>query len=197
MKQTNFRILLICFLCGIGLETFGQVTDDYIIDVQHFTVEDGLSDRRTKCVFQDSKGFIWVGTSYGLNRYDGHEWKVFTQKDGLTDNEIHKIMEDDQGWIWIYFRTKLGLPSFIHTETLEVLSFEERFPDLHFDASNVGSIGAYADTRKIYVHHPNTIEVFQHGQWQTIPANGIKKASINQVFIFPIHMSFHIWIISK
>ena len=31
---------------------------------------EGLSNSQVNCTFRDSRGFIWFGTSYGLNRYD-------------------------------------------------------------------------------------------------------------------------------
>ena len=38
---------------------------------------DGLSNSQVNCIFRDSRGFIWVGTAYGLNRYDGYRFKTF------------------------------------------------------------------------------------------------------------------------
>ena len=53
---------------------------DYIIDIQHYSTKNGLSHRNVKEIFQDSKGFIWVATQYGLNRFDGHRFKVFSKE---------------------------------------------------------------------------------------------------------------------
>jgi len=40
---------------------------------EHLTEEDGLSNDNVTCIFQDSKGYIWIGTKNGLNRYDGYK----------------------------------------------------------------------------------------------------------------------------
>ena len=42
-----------------------------------YQVEDGLSHNTVWCAIQDSYGFIWLGTSDGLNRYDGRGNKVY------------------------------------------------------------------------------------------------------------------------
>lgn len=111
-------------------------SDDYIANIQHYSVEDGLSHRDVYCTFQDSRGFIWVGTKYGLNRFDGHHFQVFTkEKHGLAANEVQQIIEDAEGWLWIFksktstSRTQFTHLSFLNVHTLEVLSFEERFPN--------------------------------------------------------------------
>ncbi|MGB0868972.1 MAG: histidine kinase [Flavobacteriales bacterium] len=66
----------------------------------NFTTKDGLPSNEVYCVFQDSKGFIWVGTDRGVARFDGYEFVVFTAEDGLTDNVIFGIAEDKSGNIW-------------------------------------------------------------------------------------------------
>ncbi len=108
----------------------------YVVDVRHFSINDGLSHREVLCTFQDSRGFVWVGTKYGLNRFTGHDFQVFTkEKHGLEANEVQQILEDNDGWLWIFkgvssfSRTQFTHLSFLNIYTLEVLSVEERFLD--------------------------------------------------------------------
>ena len=45
-----------------------------------FNNNSGLSLNTVMSIFQDSKGFIWIGTKNGLNRFDGHNFKIFQTK---------------------------------------------------------------------------------------------------------------------
>ena len=53
-------------------------------------------------IFQDSQGFIWIGTFKGLNRYDGTRFRVWYRESlGLHSDFIHQIAEDRDGNIWV------------------------------------------------------------------------------------------------
>jgi ligand-binding sensor domain-containing protein len=52
-------------------------TDATDIRFSHLTESQRLSQRRVTNILQDRQGFMWFGTQYGLNRYDGHRFKVF------------------------------------------------------------------------------------------------------------------------
>lgn len=74
----------------------------------HFSslsVNEGLSQSSVYCIFQDSKGFMWLGTGDGLNRYDGRAFRVFKHKHAdpfsLSNNSVRKIMEDTLHHLWI------------------------------------------------------------------------------------------------
>ncbi|MGD8465961.1 MAG: hypothetical protein PVI09_19030, partial [Anaerolineae bacterium] len=43
----------------------------------HITTEDGLSENRVWGITQDRRGFLWFTSVDGINRYDGHEFKVY------------------------------------------------------------------------------------------------------------------------
>jgi len=67
--------------------------------------DNGLSSNYPNIVIQDSKGFIWIGTNNGLNRYDGYQSKVFkydaNNSNTISDNLITSLLEDSHGNIWI------------------------------------------------------------------------------------------------
>jgi ligand-binding sensor domain-containing protein/signal transduction histidine kinase len=93
----------------------------------HYTTKDGLPSASVRCVFQDSRAFLWIGSSHGLSRFNGIKFENFYIKDGLIDDHINDICEDGKGNIWIgtpmggascffsgefkSFTTKNGLPS--------------------------------------------------------------------------------------
>lgn len=73
--------------------------------IESFTVEDGLSSHIITEVLQDRQGFLWVGTTDGLNRYDGQQFKVFRhaldEPQGLQDNVCNALYEDPAGTLWV------------------------------------------------------------------------------------------------
>ena len=64
------------------------------------TQADGLVSNTVLTIFQDSHGTMWFGTTDGLTRYDGENFRTFTTEDGLSRNTIGLIFEDPQGMLW-------------------------------------------------------------------------------------------------
>jgi len=71
----------------------------------HLSGEQGLSNSTIEAIFQDSRGFIWIGTRDGLNRYDGHEMLVYrndpADSSSLSDSYIRSICEDRDHQLWV------------------------------------------------------------------------------------------------
>jgi signal transduction histidine kinase/ligand-binding sensor domain-containing protein len=65
----------------------------------------GLSQTQVNEIVQDDQGFMWFGTQYGLDRYDGYEFKVFTQDpsraSSLSCVYIHSLFKDRSGSLWV------------------------------------------------------------------------------------------------
>ncbi|MCI1751338.1 MAG: histidine kinase [Flavobacteriales bacterium] len=60
----------------------------------------GLSDNAITKLFQDQDGFLWIGTEYGLDRYDGHHMRIWHKRDGLAGEHIVDILQTHDGTIW-------------------------------------------------------------------------------------------------
>lgn len=78
---------------------------DTTIAFDHITTEDGLSDDRVMYIIQDSRGFMWIGTLSGLDRYDGYEFKQFRYESdnphSLSDNQVRYLYEDQEEVLWV------------------------------------------------------------------------------------------------
>lgn len=91
-------VFLLCFFThhisfSVNISRFETITD-----------RNGLSQNTVRCMMQDSRGFMWMGTVNGLNRYNGEEFvtiqpHVFTGQP-FSDNKIRSINEDKNGYIW-------------------------------------------------------------------------------------------------
>ncbi|MBP7868032.1 MAG: hypothetical protein KA419_19045 [Acidobacteria bacterium] len=98
--------------CGLALAFFLAILasihpgDDLeSLVFEHYTQAQGLSSNSVMRLYQDRQGFVWIGTSDGLNRFDGYKFTVFRHSpddpNSLTDNWIDAICEDRKGNLWI------------------------------------------------------------------------------------------------
>ena len=99
-KRTNKHLLIWLFVCICGT---GFAQKDY--RAESITITDGLSQGFVMCLYADSRGFTWIGTFNGLNRYDGYKVKRFPPDQAtpwaLKANYIYCITEDKQGLLWM------------------------------------------------------------------------------------------------
>jgi len=72
---------------------------------KRITTEQGLSHSDVDAIFQDSRGFMWLGTRYGLDRYDGVKMTVYrtdlTDSTSISNNTIRSIFEDHLHQLWV------------------------------------------------------------------------------------------------
>lgn len=72
---------------------------------EHYNEINGLSQNSVRTIVQDTKGFLWLGTFGGLNRFDGYEFKVYnSQVDNTTslqDDDITAMRLDKANNLWI------------------------------------------------------------------------------------------------
>ncbi|MGZ5255130.1 MAG: ligand-binding sensor domain-containing protein, partial [Flavitalea sp.] len=95
-----FILLLLAFTTGAQSYYF-----------RHYQVEEGLSNNTVFCSGQDKRGFLWMGTKDGLNRFDGYTFKVFrndpNDPNSIGDNFIRSIYIDTNDHV--YAGTRNGL----------------------------------------------------------------------------------------
>lgn len=104
--------------------------------VSHYDNRNGLSHNSVKCIFEDSKGFMWFGTKNGLNRFDGKEFRtyIYDGKPGsLRSSIIYDMIEDDEQRIWV--ATADGVYIFYPKED-KFIRFEEIVKS-HISISNI------------------------------------------------------------
>ena len=158
MKQ-----LLTTIFFGISLFVSAQTSLIPDMKFRRLDTPDGLSSSQINCIFKDSRGFVWIGTPYGLNRYDGYRVKTFysNKRDTTTmrDNYTDKIYEDGEGKLWM----RQGMNYCVYDPKTE--SFERNASRvLSKMGLNCAVEWLYIDSKKniwvkdfqeaIYCHHP-------------------------------------------
>src|SRR3954469_16463019 len=107
-KRRRFRLLglFLCFAVGAAPQASAQK-----LQFRQLTPDNGLSSSLVQSIVQDSRGFIWLGTRKGLNRYDGSGFTVYRHKaddsTSIADNNTVVVFEDSQKSLWV--GTPIGL----------------------------------------------------------------------------------------
>ena len=117
MRKFSWYLLLIL---SILLEKTSIARSEQLIN---YTVKDGLCGNNVYHIYSDSKGYLWIGTSLGVSRFDGHEFVNFSVLDGLPDNDVFISAEDGQGRIW--FGTYKSDLSYVQDDSVHRYQFNE------------------------------------------------------------------------
>ena len=105
MIYYNVKYHSLLFLIVLSIFTNFLIAQTDSIMIEHISTEEGLSNKNVNCIFQDSYGFLWIGTSDGLNRYDGYEFVVYKNdvwdSTSLSSPIVKQLVEDNNGNIWV------------------------------------------------------------------------------------------------
>ena len=116
-------LLVIPFLFALTISLIARNTDSYIF--KNINSEGGLTNNSITKIYRDKKGFVWIGTTNGLNRYNGYDIKTFKQNPNnpnkLNGARIYSIQEDFDGFLWI--QTENGQTIFDYTTEIFNSSF--------------------------------------------------------------------------
>ena len=98
----NRRLWCVQLLMTVVLTAMAVIPD---MKFRRLDLRDGLSSTQVNSIFRDSNGFVWIGTPYGLNRYDGYRVKVYYShaNDSLSmlRNNVTGVQQAPDGRLWI------------------------------------------------------------------------------------------------
>ncbi|MEX2603688.1 MAG: two-component regulator propeller domain-containing protein [Gracilimonas sp.] len=104
-NQEFFKILTAAIFLLAGTNNSIQAQHPGPIDFWHLTPQQGLSQSTGKAILQDHKGYMWIGTQDGLNKYNGYEITVYKNDQGdsssLGYDDIATLYEDSQNNLWV------------------------------------------------------------------------------------------------
>lgn len=102
----KYILMFLLSIVGLQMELYSAIE----VRSMRLTTFNGLANNSVRCIYQDSKGFIWMGTQNGLSRYDGNSFITFRpQKDtllSLVDHRVKNLVEDKNGFLWITTHAK-------------------------------------------------------------------------------------------
>ena len=127
----GIRILL-CLIC-IQTYVFGQNT--YVFN--RFSTADGLNTNKVKCVWQDPKGFLWVGSEVGIQRFDGRKFVSFIGPESYQlppSIGVDQILDAGNGNLWLLQGSQIGQFNTIdfHYTSVPIRSFGNIPPKSEF-----------------------------------------------------------------
>ena len=95
------------------------------LSFEHLSLNQGLSQSIVQVLMKDQKGFLWIGTEDGLNRYDGYGFHVFQPRPfdstALSDGNIKALYQDSLGDLWV--GTAQGGLNRFHKESMTFSSY--------------------------------------------------------------------------
>ncbi|HTD97846.1 MAG TPA: two-component regulator propeller domain-containing protein [Mucilaginibacter sp.] len=107
----SFKFYLSFILFVLVRQCLYAQSDQY--KFSHLDVTNGLSDNQVNSIFKDDKGFMWFGTTSGLNRYDGYKFRIFKHdaKDpnSLGENNVVSINQGPDNKLWIFTHSGISI----------------------------------------------------------------------------------------
>lgn len=108
--NNRFFVLILFLLWLVGFNCTEARSNYYF---KQISVEQGLSQSSVRCMLEDYKGFLWIGTRFGLNRFDHYDLKSYFYKSNdpasLPGNQIFFIAEDNDLNLWVSTNEGLAL----------------------------------------------------------------------------------------
>lgn len=97
-------------LCILSLSAATGMAQGNYYNFSKVDIDNGLSHNQVYTIYRDTSGFVWFGTGSGLNRFDGHDCKVFVNVAGdstsLKENYVAEIFPLPDGKLWIGSKTE-------------------------------------------------------------------------------------------
>ena len=163
------KALLIIFMLVSGV-TYGSLRAQHNL-FSHFNKErNGLSYDSVRDIFQDSRGYVWIGTYKGLSRYDGKRFKNYDRHElGVTSDFINVIKEDLDGNLWIgtdngvviynyaedkFIRLSSMVGSSVKVPDDRIFAIERNSAGVMWVSSRDNGLYSYTPKNGVFRHHP-------------------------------------------
>ena len=161
----RFKFYLLFILCAAGVWQWSYAqTGQY--KFSHLDITNGLSDNQVNCIFKDYQGFMWFGTTSGLDRYDGYKFRIFKHdaKDSssLGENHVISIIEGPERKLWIFTHSQISIydpatEKFSHHIAAELARYQVLTDQLTLiRKDSEGNFWFITKNKGLYCYHPRT-----------------------------------------
>jgi signal transduction histidine kinase/ligand-binding sensor domain-containing protein/DNA-binding response OmpR family regulator len=151
-------------LCFVMSQCLHAQNNEY--QFSQLDITNGLSNNRIICIYKDAEGFMWFGTTAGLNRYDGYEFKVFkhdaNNANSLVNNYVEHIYEGPDNKMWVYTNNGISIYDPNTEKFTNNITDELQKYNVHADVSvsikkdAAGDFWFFAKSRGAFCYHPGT-----------------------------------------
>ncbi len=100
----RYSALVLCLVLMVFFAGNLSLPAQPIVNFSHYSVEEGLSQSNAFRILQDKRGFLWIATQDGLNRFDGYTFTIFrntTLAGSIADSHAQALYEDKNGMLWV------------------------------------------------------------------------------------------------
>ncbi|MGL1889397.1 MAG: ATP-binding protein [Reichenbachiella sp.] len=139
MKKLIFLLSLFAILT-YAIEGYSQQIDEKV-KFRHLKENPLLSNKNINVTCQDSRGYLWIGTDHGLNRYDGYDIKTYLKIDNdstsLISNNVRSIFEDSRGTLWVLTLVSSNYSLQYYNKSTDAFSSISEFSKKDYNIQNI------------------------------------------------------------
>lgn len=174
-RLASMRLLFVgWFVVGWVIAGVSEVSAEHY-SFRRYTAADGLSQAVAQALYQDSRGFLWIGTQAGLNRFDGLSFVVYTVQQGMANDYVNAIAQDRQGRLWL---ATLSGVSIWDGQRFTTITSAEGLADNRVTSLVIAPDGT------IWCATAKGISRFDGQTWRTFTtSDGLPSASVNMLMV--------------
>ena len=174
LKRAAILLFLVLHLSALAQE--------YARQFVQITTEHGLSQSHVRTIYQDTRGYMWLGTEDGLNRYDGHSFKIYRadlKHPGLPHSAINKIARKSEHQLWIC--TAMGVAIYdSHSDSLEHFT---QLPDIPFSSvtEDYDKTVWFGSSEGLFHYYPKQDSLVHYNAQKRV--GGLSNNQVNEVYL--------------
>lgn len=152
LNENILKSILLPILFFIRFCSFAQSLN---LSFNHLTREGGLSNNNPVSILPDSRGFLWISTQNGLNRFDGSNCRTYKSYNSTIKGAyISNIFEDQNADLWFTSETGLNHYSRQHDsfENIDFFKDGKQRQYLPFYVDNLNRLWLVVTGKGIFVY---------------------------------------------